>query len=40
MDEEIKVNYFVILPASIRYNKNLKFEERLLYEETTALSNK
>lgn len=33
-------NYYAIIPASIRYNKELKFAERLLYGEITALTNK
>lgn len=40
MDEDIKPSYYSILPASIRYNKNLRFGERLLYGEITALTNK
>lgn len=37
-DEQI--NYYAIIPATIRYNKELKFAERLLYGEITALTNK
>lgn len=33
-------NYFSILPANIRYDKELKPNEKLLYSEITALSNK
>lgn len=33
-------NYYAIIPAYIRYNKELKFAERLMYGEITALSNK
>ena len=41
MDENnIQSNYYAIIPAYIRYNKELKFAERLLYGEITALSNK
>lgn len=40
MGDDIKANYFAIIPASIRYNKELKFGERLMYGEITALSNK
>ena len=40
MNEENKPNYYAFLPASIRYNKNLKFGERLLFGEITALTNK
>lgn len=32
--------YYGILPASIRYNKNLKPMEKIMYSELTALSNK
>lgn len=39
MNEE-QVGYYAIIPASIRYNKDLKFPERLLYGEITALTNK
>lgn len=40
MEEDIKANYYAIIPAYIRYNKELKFGERLMYGEITALSNK
>lgn len=40
MEEDIRANYYAIIPASIRYNKELKFGERLMYGEITALSNK
>lgn len=39
MTEE-QVSYYAIIPATIRYNKDLKFAERLLYAEITALTNK
>lgn len=39
MNEENKVNYYAIIPATVRYDKELKFAERLLYGEITALSN-
>ena len=32
-------NYYAIIPASVRYNKELTFLERFLYAELTALSN-
>ena len=32
--------YYGILPANIRYNKNLKPMEKIMYSELTALSNK
>lgn len=40
MEDDIRANYFAIIPAYIRYNKELKFGERLMYGEITALSNK
>ena len=39
MNEENKVNYYAIIPATVRYDKKLKFAERLLYGEITALAN-
>lgn len=33
-------NYFAIIPANVRYNRNLKEWEKLLYWEVTALTNK
>lgn len=38
--EETKPNYYAILPADVRYDKNLTAKEKLLYAEITALSNK
>lgn len=32
--------YYGILPASVRYDKNLKPMEKIMYSELTALSNK
>lgn len=40
MEDDIRANYFAIIPAYIRYDKELKFGERLMYGEITALSNK
>lgn len=40
MDEENKSNYYAIIPAMVRYSKELKANEKLLYGEITALSNK
>lgn len=39
-EDNIRSSYYAIIPAYIRYNKELKFAERLLYGEITALSNK
>lgn len=35
----MSVNYYAIIPASVRYNKDLTMLERFLYAELTALSN-
>lgn len=40
MVEKEQPTYYSILPASVRYNKNLKPNEKLLYSEITALTNK
>ena len=37
---ENKKNYYAIIPADVRYNKNLTANAKLLYGELTALSNK
>ena len=34
-----KPNYYGILPADVRYDKNLKWTEKVLYSELTALTN-
>ena len=39
MNEENKSNYYAIIPATVRYNQNLKSSEKLLYGEITALTN-
>ena len=33
-------NYYAIIPATVRYDTNLKSTEKLLYGEITALANK
>ncbi len=40
MNEEVKSNYYAIIPATVRYDKELKPAEKLLYGEITALANK
>ena len=35
-----KPSYYAIIPASVRYDDNLRANEKLLYGEITALSNK
>lgn len=37
---EQQPNYYSILPANVRYDKRLKANEKLLFSEITALSNK
>ena len=39
MKEENSSSYYAVIPAYIRYNKHLKYAERLFYGEITALSN-
>ena len=39
MDTE-KPSYYAIIPAEVRYDKNLRANEKLLYGEITALTNK
>ena len=40
MDIEQQANYYAVISAPVRYNKKLKYPERLLYGEITALSNR
>ena len=40
MNEENQISYYAIIPATIRYNEDLKPAEKLLYGEITALANK
>ena len=39
MNEDSKINYYAIIPATVRYNHDLKPAEKLLYGEITALTN-
>lgn len=38
--EAIKLNYYAIIPANVRYCKNITMGAKLLYGEITALTNK
>lgn len=38
--EIIRCGYYAVIPATVRYDNRLKYPERLLYGEITALSNK
>ena len=38
--EDNKPNYYAVIPAEIRYDQNLKANEKLMYGEIAALSNK
>lgn len=40
MNEENKINYYSVLPATVRYDPALKPSEKLLYSEVTALANR
>ena len=40
MSEENQISYYAVIPATIRYNKELKPAEKLIYAEITALANK
>ena len=39
MNEKIQANYYAIIPATVRYDTNLKPAEKLMYGEITALAN-
>ena len=38
--EEIKPNYFAVIPANVRYDEKITERSKLLYGEITCLSNK
>lgn len=40
MSKKEHPNYYAIIPATVRYDTNLKYAEKLLYGEITALANK
>jgi len=40
MSRKEQPNYYAIIPATVRYDTNLKYAEKLLYGEITALANK
>ncbi len=40
MNEENQISYYSVIPATVRYDKNLKASEKLLYGEITSLTNK
>lgn len=40
MSKKEQPNYYAIIPATVRYDTNLKYAEKLLYGEITALANK
>lgn len=40
MNEENSISYYAIIPATVRYDKNLKPSEKLIYGEITSLTNK
>ena len=39
MDEEFKISYYAVIPATVRYDIRLKPAEKLLYGEITSLAN-
>ena len=40
MNEENKIGYYAIIPATVLFNENIKANEKLLYAVITVLSNK
>lgn len=40
MNEENQISYYAVIPATVRYDNNLKASEKLLYGEVTSLANK
>ncbi|EMF0171223.1 helix-turn-helix domain-containing protein [Enterococcus hirae] len=39
MENEVNKSYFAVIPANVRYDRNLTANAKLLYGEITALSN-
>ena len=40
MNEENKIGYYAIIPATVLFNEKIKANEKLLYAIITVLSNK
>ncbi len=40
MSQKEQPNYYAIIPATVRYDTNLKYTKKLLYGEIIALANK
>lgn len=40
MNEEVKANYYSVVPAEIKYNNELTEKAKLIYGEISSLSNK
>jgi len=40
MNEENQISYYSVIPATVRYDEQLKPAEKLIYSEITSLTNK